>query len=775
MDHKPPSSPISVPTAIVLGLVASFVQSLGLTIQRKSHLQNEALPAARRRSEWKRPLWLIGFAIFLCANVGGTVFQIGALPIVMLAPLGAVSLLYNALLARYLLNDFLSAYMIVGTALIATGAVLIGYFGVVPSTAHDLDELLELYGRPTFVAFATIFLFLFIGVLAVSHLAEWQLNARLARTTSPPAKSKSRRHLSRSRLRRRWSAPSLAPVAEVSESSSGIATPVLAVADEMARRSVILSGADIKPPPSSLAQSRQRDYGALGHGSAAAGSKGNGNGSGSAKKRGRRSSVEVPRLEAREDREPLDPESVKKTKLMLAVAYGGASGTMSGACLLLAKSGVELLMLSFSGHNQFVRWQSWMLIAVLLGAALLQLWYLNKALKLVDPTLVCPLAFCFYNTSSIALGLVYFDQLGALAWYDILAVVVGISVLLAGVWIVSLHGSSEGDGHDTEETVSLLSATSVHTASTPTERLEQAEGLLANAAGIAGPHLPFDASPSAGCHSDAASEISIDTQLSSPEAVNTQILPVSPTHSRYPSAAESPTSSPSKSPASKRRTSSSSRRRPTITLDFPLPESLFHPSSPMPSAEQRGADVERGESAAHAEGGGGGGGKPRSAFYNTIVEHGLSIGLSPSSPGFHLQPRSPSNPRMPASQSGPLYGAHGARRRPGRHPRRAMSEADASSHPAAAAAAPYTPDIEAGDATTSVAAGEEDEAGEGDDNGASSGFAPESRFALLFVFATWGSDTASCCTVFLLENGDDDDDDDDGNDGNRARSTNRPS
>ena len=107
-------APISVPTAIILGLAASFIQSLGLTIQRKSHLQNEALPASRRITEWKRPLWLIGFTIFLCANIGGTVFQIGALPIVMLAPLGAVSLLYNALLARFLLNDFLSKYMVIG-------------------------------------------------------------------------------------------------------------------------------------------------------------------------------------------------------------------------------------------------------------------------------------------------------------------------------------------------------------------------------------------------------------------------------------------------------------------------------------------------------------------------------------------------------------------------------------------------------------------------------------------------------------------------------------
>ncbi len=110
------SSPgaISVPAAILLGLLASFIQSLGLTIQRKSHLQNEVLPVQQRRSEWKRPLWLVGFLIFITANVAGTVFQIGALPIVMLAPLGAVSLLYNALLARILLNDIFSQYMIFG-------------------------------------------------------------------------------------------------------------------------------------------------------------------------------------------------------------------------------------------------------------------------------------------------------------------------------------------------------------------------------------------------------------------------------------------------------------------------------------------------------------------------------------------------------------------------------------------------------------------------------------------------------------------------------------
>lgn len=158
---------VSVPVAIVLGLISSFVQSLGLTIQRKSHMQNDNLPADEQRSEWRRKSWVAGFAIFLFANIGGTVFQIGALPIVMLAPLGAVSLLFNALLARFLLDDFFSRYMLSGTALIAVGAVFIGYFGVVQAPPHSLDELLALYARPAFVAFASIFTLIFVGVLAI--------------------------------------------------------------------------------------------------------------------------------------------------------------------------------------------------------------------------------------------------------------------------------------------------------------------------------------------------------------------------------------------------------------------------------------------------------------------------------------------------------------------------------------------------------------------------------------------------------------------------------
>ena len=48
-------SSVSIPLGIIIGLLASFVQSLGLTIQRKSHIQNEQLPESQQRKEYRRP------------------------------------------------------------------------------------------------------------------------------------------------------------------------------------------------------------------------------------------------------------------------------------------------------------------------------------------------------------------------------------------------------------------------------------------------------------------------------------------------------------------------------------------------------------------------------------------------------------------------------------------------------------------------------------------------------------------------------------------------
>jgi len=63
----------------------------------------------------------------------------------------------------------------------------------------------------------------------------------------------------------------------------------------------------------------------------------------------------------------------------------------------------------------------------------------------VDPTLVCPSAFCFYNLSSIVNGLVYFNQFSLIPPLHLGLVILGIFVLLGGVWVVSIQSDTSGD------------------------------------------------------------------------------------------------------------------------------------------------------------------------------------------------------------------------------------------------------------------------------------------------------------------------------------------
>ncbi|TRM66300.1 hypothetical protein BD626DRAFT_397565 [Schizophyllum amplum] len=372
---------ISIPLGIFIGLLASFVQSLGLTIQRKSHVVNEGLPEGERKVEHRRPLWLVGFLIFISSNILGSLVQIASLPVVILAPLGAVSLLWNAFFARLILGDVFSPWMVLGTILIAGGAVLIAIFGIVPEQTRSLEDLLELFRRPGFVAYFSVLGVAVAICLVLTHIVEFTVSRRLKQeaANAPPIPAD----------------PENPPPTAL---TTGLTVNVAhEAADE---RTALLD------PKSSSASSYAESVSS-------------------------RHSIEL-------------DKKTRRLRVFLAISYASISGILSGMCLLFAKSGVELLMLTIQGDNQFWRWEAWILVLALGIFALLQLWYLHKALILADPTLVCPSAFCFYNLSSIVNGLVYYDQFALIAPWHLVLVAVGMVILLGGVWVVSIQSADKG-------------------------------------------------------------------------------------------------------------------------------------------------------------------------------------------------------------------------------------------------------------------------------------------------------------------------------------------
>ncbi|KAF2994049.1 hypothetical protein E8E13_001135 [Curvularia kusanoi] len=298
----------SVALGVIVGLLSTSVQSVGLTLQRKSHLlEEEKEDDYDRRPPYKRRRWQLGMLMFIVANVVGSTIQITTLPLPVLSTLQASGLVFNSICASIILHEPFTRYSFVGTMLVAAGALLIALFGAIAEPSHNLDQLLALLGRHTFVVWMVM-----TGVVVVLLLfANWLLNRIYPRTT--------------------------------------------------------------------------------------------------------------PRL-----------------RLVRGMFYGCVSGILSAHSLLIAKSAVELLVRTIvDRHNQFDRWQSWMILIGLVVFALTQLYYMHCGLKLVSTSVLYPLVFCVYNIIAIVDGLIYFHQSDRLSGLHAGLIALGTVVLLAGVVCLS--------------------------------------------------------------------------------------------------------------------------------------------------------------------------------------------------------------------------------------------------------------------------------------------------------------------------------------------------
>ncbi|KAI1125600.1 DUF803 domain protein [Nemania abortiva] len=142
---------------IIVGLVSTSVQSLGLTLQRKSHmLEDEKGPHEIQRPPYRRRRWQLGMGMFVISNVLGSSIQISTLPLPVLSTLQAAGLVFNSICATLILGEPFTKWSFWGTALVSAGAAMIAIFGAIPSPAHSLPELLELLGRWQFIVWMSL-------------------------------------------------------------------------------------------------------------------------------------------------------------------------------------------------------------------------------------------------------------------------------------------------------------------------------------------------------------------------------------------------------------------------------------------------------------------------------------------------------------------------------------------------------------------------------------------------------------------------------------------
>ncbi|KAF9430997.1 hypothetical protein BGZ76_000630 [Entomortierella beljakovae] len=142
-----------------------------------------------------------------------------------------------------------------------------------------------------------------------------------------------------------------------------------------------------------------------------------------------------------------------RLKKVVAMIMSACGGLLASETLLLAKSGVKLITSTLGGDNQFNDNMSYFILFVLVFTAILQVYCLNTGLKLYDSVLVVPTFYGFYTAFGLINSIVYLDQLGDYEPWVLLLVLVGITVLIYGVRMLSApkpeQTPSRGSGTDT--------------------------------------------------------------------------------------------------------------------------------------------------------------------------------------------------------------------------------------------------------------------------------------------------------------------------------------
>ncbi|KAJ2609462.1 hypothetical protein EV177_004449 [Coemansia sp. RSA 1804] len=119
------------------------------------------------------------------------------------------------------------------------------------------------------------------------------------------------------------------------------------------------------------------------------------------------------------------------------------SGLICSQTLLLAKSGIGLLVLTAKGSMQFKDPLALAIVAGLVLTALANLYYIQHALRLCSTLTVVPICYCSSSLSALVSSLVYFNQLRLLTPLQVTMISVGIVLLAVGVGLLSSKAAGE--------------------------------------------------------------------------------------------------------------------------------------------------------------------------------------------------------------------------------------------------------------------------------------------------------------------------------------------
>ncbi|CCI47841.1 hypothetical protein ABG067_006643 [Albugo candida] len=155
-----------------IAIIFSFLASVGINLQKKALKQNE-LSANEHEQDplpvYRLPLWIVGFVLIVAGSILDFV-AFGLAPQSLLAPLAALTLVWNMMLAPCFNKEKLECKDIVATLVIFAGATLAVVFASHTTPSYTLTMLLTLYENVltcVYFAFVIVCIVLHYGMIKV--------------------------------------------------------------------------------------------------------------------------------------------------------------------------------------------------------------------------------------------------------------------------------------------------------------------------------------------------------------------------------------------------------------------------------------------------------------------------------------------------------------------------------------------------------------------------------------------------------------------------------
>ncbi|KXZ52720.1 hypothetical protein GPECTOR_8g114 [Gonium pectorale] len=138
----------------IINVIGSIAINLGTNLMKLGHNKRAKmdLPDDKKPPVGKIKEWAIGMAFFSAGNILNFV-SFGFAAQSLLAALGSIQFVSNVIFASFVLHEPINRLVLIATASIVGGCVLLVVFGNQSSATYTVKQLTQLYGKPAYVTY----------------------------------------------------------------------------------------------------------------------------------------------------------------------------------------------------------------------------------------------------------------------------------------------------------------------------------------------------------------------------------------------------------------------------------------------------------------------------------------------------------------------------------------------------------------------------------------------------------------------------------------------